>query len=76
MLIHVAQLKSRAPQECIKGKALTRTLVYKFARATSCTAQADCKGGPSFRFHWSVNAEGCAMHVPTPFARCMHTPSG
>ena len=31
MLIHAAQLKSSAPQECIKGKALTRTLVYKSA---------------------------------------------
>ena len=49
MLIHPAQLKSSAPQECIKGKALNRTQVYRFARATSCTAQADCKGGPSFK---------------------------
>ena len=44
MLIHAAQLKSSAPQECIKGKALTRTLVYRFARATSCTAQALQRG--------------------------------
>ena len=74
MLIHAAQVSSRPPQERTKGRQLTRTLVYKFASATSCTAQEDCNGGPNFTDQSAVNADGWATQDPWPCVRCMHMP--
>ena len=68
-------IQKQCTHERTKGRALTKTLVYRLARDTACTAHPECKGGPSFKSHWSLKAYGCAIHVPCPRARCMQTPS-
>ena len=64
----------QAQQECKKGRAFTKTLVYRLDNETSVTAHGDCSGGPSFKDHWAIRAEGWATRVPLPPHLCVQMP--
>ena len=60
MVSQAAQLMGKPLQELMNRRQLISTLVYQLANVISCTAHAECSGGPNLSVHLVVKADGWA----------------